>query len=208
MARHYVQQLRAENAQETRRRILDAVATRLRQSPTEPISLDQVASLARVARSTIYLVFGSRAGLFEAFAEDLGERTGLAALHAANEAPDPADKLRGAIAAANRMYAADRDIFRVLFSMRQLDPASIGGRAQLNEANRSEAMVWLAGLLHDAAYLRPDVTVQDAAHMLFVLTSFETFDSLFTDRGMTVEQTTTLIIAMAERAVLRQDTKR
>jgi AcrR family transcriptional regulator len=208
MTRQYVQQLRAETAQETRRRILDAVATRLRESPTEPISLDQVASLARVARSTIYLVFGSRAGLFEAFAEDLGERTGLAALRAANEAPDPADKLRGAIAAANRMYAADRHLFRVLFSMRQLDPASIGGRAQLNEASRSEAMVWLTGLLHDAGYLRPDVTVQDAAHMLFVLTSFEAFDALYTDRALSVEQATALTVAMAERAVLRTDTKR
>ncbi len=203
MTRRYEQQLRAENAQQTRRRILDAVATHLRQTPTEPISLDRIAALARVARSTIYVAFGSRAGLFEAFAEDLGDRTGVAALRAANEAPDPRDKLRGAIAAANRMFAADRPVFRVLFSMRQLDPASIGAAAQLNERARAEGVTWLAGLLGEAGYLRPGVSVAEATEMLFALTSFETFDALYTDRGLPVDKVTGLIVVMAERALLR-----
>ena len=37
---------------------------------------------AKVARSTIYVVFGSRAGLFDAFAKDLWDRTGLPAIGA------------------------------------------------------------------------------------------------------------------------------
>lgn len=205
VARQYVQQLRAETAQETRRRILDALATRLHESPTEPFSLDKIAALARVARSTIYLVFGSRAGLVEAFAEDLGDRTGVAALRAANEAPDPRDKLRGAVAGANRMYAADRPIYRALFSMRQLDPDSIGPTARLAEQNRAESIAWLAGLLGAAGHLRPGLSVDDAAHMLFVLTGFEAFDALYTDRGLPVETATALTVTMAERSVLRAD---
>ena len=85
--RKYEQRLRAESAEETRRRILDAVAQRFREAPTEPLSLDQVARLARVARSTIYLAFGSRAGLLQAFAVDLWERGGLADLTTARRAP-------------------------------------------------------------------------------------------------------------------------
>ena len=62
--RKYDQVLRAEAAEQTRRRILDAVAQRVREAPSEQLSLDQVARLARVSRSTIYADFGSRAGLF------------------------------------------------------------------------------------------------------------------------------------------------
>ena len=60
--RKYEQRLRAEQAEETRRRILDAVYERLRQAPAEPIALDEVARRAQVARSTIYLVFGRAPG--------------------------------------------------------------------------------------------------------------------------------------------------
>lgn len=205
MARRYAQQIRAENAQETRRRILDAMAERLRRAPTEPLSLDRIASIARVSRSTIYLTFGSRAGLFEAFADDLGERTGLAALQEANRAPEPRDKLRGAVAASHRMFAADRPLFRVLFSMRQLDPASVGGRAQRSEQSRAEGIAWLAGLLADAGHLRPGLSIADATHLLFVLSGFETFDALYTDRGLSVEQATALTLTMIERALLQPD---
>ena len=142
--RKYEQRLRAESADETRRRILDAVDQRLREAPTEPVSLDQVAALARVARSTIYLVFGSRAGMFDAFAEDLRVRTGVGALTEAVAAPDVREHLRGGIAAANKMYAADRDIYRVLFSMAQLDPDSVGGAVRKMDQERSGGMAHLA----------------------------------------------------------------
>src|SRR5690348_8439374 len=82
-SRPYEQRVRAEQAEETRRRILDAVDQQLRASPTQPLSLERVARTAGVARSTIYLAFGSRAGLFDAFIEDLWARTGLADLTAA-----------------------------------------------------------------------------------------------------------------------------
>ena len=60
--RKYEQRVRAEAADETRRRILDAVYERLRAAPSEPVALDRVARRAGVARSTVYLIFGSRGG--------------------------------------------------------------------------------------------------------------------------------------------------
>ena len=145
MARKYEQQLRAETAEETRRRILDAVAQRLRDAPTEPVSLDQVAKLARVARSTIYLIFGSRAGLFDAFTEDLADRTGLARLTEAVANPDTRQHLREGIAAGYRMYAQDLVVYRVLFSMNHIDPASLGGAVERMEQRRAGGMAYLAG---------------------------------------------------------------
>ena len=64
--RPYEQRQRAEAAEQTRRRILDAVIERLRKAPAEPVSVDRIAEMAGVARSTVYAIFGSRAGLFDA----------------------------------------------------------------------------------------------------------------------------------------------
>ena len=69
--RRYQQRLRAETAEDTRRRILDALYDRLREAPADPVSVDEVARIARVARSTVYFVFGSRSGLFDALTEHL-----------------------------------------------------------------------------------------------------------------------------------------
>ena len=74
--RRYEQRLRAEAAEETRRRILDALYDRLREAPADPVSVDEVARIARVARSTVYLVFGSRSGLFDALTEHLFQGAG------------------------------------------------------------------------------------------------------------------------------------
>jgi AcrR family transcriptional regulator len=201
--RKYEQRLRAESADETRRRILDAVAQRFRDAPTEPLSLDQVARLARVARSTIYLVFGSRAGLLHAFANDLWERGGLADLTRAVEHRDAREHLRGGFRAGMQLYVEDRDVYRVLFSMSQLDPDADEGTIGKREENRAGGMTYLAQRLAEQGLLHPSVTVSDAADLLWVLTSFESFDSLYTGRGLDIDHVIDLLVKTAERALLR-----
>ena len=120
---------------------------------------DEVAKLARVARSTIYLIFGSRAGLFEAFTEDLLARTGRADLTKAVAHEDARRHMRDGIAAACRMYAQDLPVYRVLFSMNHIDPASVGGAVERMEKNRAGGMAYLARRLADDSVLRDDVTV-------------------------------------------------
>lgn len=199
--RKYEQRLRAESAEETRRRILDAVFHRLREAPTEPLSLDKVARAARVARSTIYTVFGSRSGLLDAFADELYARSGLGGLTTAVDHEDVREHLRGGIAAASRMFAAGRDMFRVLFSMEQLEPGSVGATIERLAEERAGGMAHLATRLADAGLLRPDTTVDQATHLLWVITSFESFDLLYTARGCSLDETVDLLTAMAERTL-------
>jgi AcrR family transcriptional regulator len=201
VVRKYEQQLRAESAEETRRRILDAVAQRLRDAPTEPLSLDQVAKMARVARSTIYLIFGSRAGLFDAFTEDLADRTGLARLAEAVANPDARKHLREGIAAGCRMYTQDLVVYRVLFSMNHLDPASAGGAVERMKQRRAGGMAYLAKRLAEDSVLRDDVTIEQAVDLLWVLCSFETFDALYTDRGKSLDEAVQLIAWTAEQSL-------
>lgn len=201
--RRYEQALRADQAAETRRRILDAVAAQLRAAPTQPVSLDQVARRAQVSRSTIYVVFGSRSGLFDAFAADLWARTGLDELTRAVASPDARDHLSGGLRAASRMYAGDPDIYRVLFTMARLDPDSVGGAVSAVTAERRGGMVHLATRLREDGALRDDVTTETAVDLLWVLCSFEALDLLITDRGLSVDDAAALLATTAERALCR-----
>jgi len=201
--RKYEQRLRAQSADDTRRRILDAVYERLRDAPSQTVSVDRVARMAGVARSTVYLVFGSRAGLFDAVGGDLMERSGYAGLIQAVGHPDAREHMRGGIAAGARMFAAERDVVRALHSMAQLDQDAVGGAIARIESERSNGMLRLARRLEEQGLLRDDVSVEDAASTLWVITSFDSFDLLFTGRGLSLEEATRLLVSAAERALLR-----
>jgi AcrR family transcriptional regulator len=203
--RKYEQRRRAEAAEETRRRILDAVYDRLSEAPSEPVSIDHIARLARVARPTVYLAFGSRAGLFEAVGADLLERGGFARALASARSPDARDSLRGGIRGVVEMYAEHRDVLRVLTSMAFLDAAAAGGAIGRMEEGRSCGMARLAQHLADQDLLRPDVTKGHAADLLWLLTSFDSFDLLYTGKGRPADSVALTLITTAEQSLCRGD---
>ncbi|MEU9885999.1 TetR/AcrR family transcriptional regulator [Sphaerisporangium sp. NPDC051011] len=201
--RKYEQRLRAETAQETRRRILDAVYERLREAPSESVSIDRIARMARVARPTVYLVFGSRAGLFDAVGADLLERGGFDRMLQASAHSDARQGLRGGIRGIVEMYAAHRDVLRVLASMALLDAAAVGGAVRRMEQGRAAGMAHLARRLAEQEALRPDVTLEQATDVLWLLTGFDSFDLLYTGRSLPIEETATTLITTAERGLCR-----
>jgi len=202
-ARKYEQRLRAESSDATRRRILDALEQRLREAPTVPVSLGEVATRAAVARTTVYLVFGSRAGLFDALATELWSRAGLATLTDAVAHPDAREHLRGGIRAGVAIYAALRDVAVALFSMSELDPESVGGAIVRLEERRWGGMQHLARRLDEQGQLRHDVSVDEAADVLWLLASFPSFDALYTGRGLPADEVARVLAATAERTLCR-----
>jgi AcrR family transcriptional regulator len=201
--RRYKQRQRAEAAEQTRRRILDAVIERLRKAPADPVSIDLIAEMAGVARSTVYAIFGSRAGLFDAVAADVLEREDYERLLEAKHERDAREYMRVGFRTATEMLAADRDIVRALFSMAQLHERAVGDAVRKREESRAAGMARLAGRLGEQDLLRPGVSVADAEHTLWVLTSFDSFDLLYTGRGMSTEAVADLLFATAERALLK-----
>jgi AcrR family transcriptional regulator len=201
--RRYEQRQRAEAAEHTRRRILAAVIERLREAPAEPVSIDRIAEMADVARSTVYAIFGSRAGLFDAVAADVLKREDYERLLEAKHEPDAREHMRIGFRTGTEMLAADRDIVRALFSMAQLDERAIGDAVRKREESRAAGMARLAGRLGEQDLLRPDVSVEDAEHILWVLTSFDSFDLLYAGRGLSTEAVADLLFATAERALLK-----
>jgi AcrR family transcriptional regulator len=199
--RKYQQVVRAEAAEQTRRRILDAVEQRLREAPHEQPSLDSVARLAKVSRSTIYQDFGSRAGLFDAYVMDLWERTGFPELAEAVRTGDAREHLRAGLTAASRMKAQEIDIYRVLHAMDRLDPDSAGGAVRAMEADRRAGMEHLGRRLDEDGVLRKDVSREWAIDVLWTLTSFESLDLLVTGRGLSVDDAIERLVVTAERSL-------
>ena len=199
--RRYTQQARALAADETRRRILDAMRERLREAPSEALSIERVAQDAGVARSTVYVVFGSKAGLFEALGRDLLDRTGFQRIVDAVALPDSRDAVRASLRAAAHVYAAERDVSRTIYSMWSLEPEAVRGTFEVVERGRAEGQRRMAERLAAEGHLRPDVTVDEATDILWVITSFETFDQLYTGRGLGEDEVAARLITMAERAL-------
>jgi AcrR family transcriptional regulator len=205
--RRYEQRLRAQSAEETRRRILDAVEERLREAPTQPLSIDRIARMAGVARSTVYLVFGSRAELFDAFAADVMERGGFERVVEAVAHPDAREHLRGGIRGGVEVFAAYRDVCRALYSMAVLDDEAVGGAIRRQEQRRFRGMEHLARRLARQDLLRPDVTEAQAARVLWLLTSFDAFDLLYTGCRMPADEVAETFITTAERTLCRPGTE-
>jgi AcrR family transcriptional regulator len=201
VSRAYEQKARAEQAAETRRRILDAVIDRLRKAPAQRISVDAIAKDAGVARSTVYLVFGSRAGLFDAVAEEVYDRAGYPRLLEAVRVPDARDTLRGGITAGVHIFASHRDVFRAMYSMEELEPAATGGAIRRVEDQRAEGMMWLARRLSRQKQLQPGIKVKEAANVLWIAASFEAFDLLFTGRGLSADETARVLVETTERSI-------
>lgn len=182
-------------------RVIEAVFEHLREAPAERVSIDQIARSAGVARSTVYAVFGSRSGLFDAVGRELAARSGYERLLDAKHQPDARDYLRAGFRAACEMLAANRDIYRALRSMAQLDEQAVGDVVRWMDDERAGAMARLASRLADQGVLREGLAAEDAAHILWLLSSFESFDSLHTGRGLSVDRTVELLIDTAEHAL-------
>ena len=202
--RRYVQRARAAGTEETRRRIHAAAQASLERGPLGALRVDEVARSAGVARSTVYLVFGSRAGLFSALAYHLRDEAGFRLLIEAFRQPDALAAMRDAQRASVDVYAARPDLARALFTLAAIDPDAVEAVKALDDG-RVPGMFGLARRLAEGGYLREGITIEEAADLLTVVTSFQAFDQLFGLRGLPVEVVADRLVALGERAICRPD---
>lgn len=200
--RRYVQRARATKAEATRQRILLAARASLERGPLGALKVDEVAREAGVSRSTVYVLYGSRAGLFEALGRHLRDEAGFEDLIAAYRLPDALEATRAAQRAAVRMYALMPDLARGLFTLAAIDPDGVAGVSAIEDGRRP-GMVDLVRRLDEQGYLRAGVSREEAAQILTVITSFQAFDELFSGLGLSAEDVATRLIAMTERSILR-----
>jgi AcrR family transcriptional regulator len=202
--RQYLQRARAESSEATRRRILEAARGTLERGPVGALRVDEVARTAGVSRSTVYLLYGSRAGLFDALARYLRNIAGFDELIAAFRLPDAREAHRSAQRAAVRMYAKLPHLARALFTLSAIDPDAVAAIRAIEDGRRPGQRD-LARRLAEQGYLREDISIDEATDILTVITSFQAFDELFTGSGLDAETVADRLIAMAERSIMRPD---
>jgi hypothetical protein len=105
---------------------------------------------------------------------------------------------------AMELYSQEHAVSQALLSLSAVDRDASSAAARLN-LGRREGMRKLAERMHAQGVLRDDVTVEEAADVLWLITSFETFDQLYRDRGLTPQQVGERLMAITRRTLYRVD---
>ena len=169
---------RQDQADESRRRVIDAARSLLAEAGSyRAFTIDAVARKADVARATIYYQFESKTGLLEAVCDALAEAGGMSELAAAFTSPDPMAALRLFVETFGRFWDADRSAMRRLRALAALDP-EVGTVISARDDRRRMGLEVLVGRLAEDRAATPRNDPEVLVRVLHVLTSFETFDAL------------------------------
>jgi AcrR family transcriptional regulator len=146
--------------------------------------LERVAEEARVARRTIYQIFGSRLGLFDALEQDLLQRGRFVDIQDAfNTNTDARQILDQMLPASVRLMEREEAVLRALHLQARIDPEAAQLTKRINEG-RIGGMRHLAQLLKEQGYTRPDLTQTEVGDILSLVTDFATFDQLRTSLAL------------------------
>jgi len=197
--RPYRMEKRQAARAETRDRILNAARQLLSASSASALTMDAIARRADVSRLTIYYQFKSRAGLLEALYDHLAVRGNMARMADAFHETHPARALDAMVRTFVGFWASDAPAMRRLRAMAALD-SEIGRGVYGRDGRRPRIANELLSRTRGAGARLVDV--QQAANVVGMLTSFETYDAL-SRSGHTDEEIVTVLTALVDCAVSR-----
>jgi AcrR family transcriptional regulator len=192
--RRYESAHRQEQAQRTRRAILDAAAALFVQPGYAATPLTAIAARSGVAIQTVYKVFGSKQALLSALVDvtvagddepvALPERQFVAEIGALTDARA---KLSHYARHLVEIHARQAQVMLALAAAATADPeaASIW---QKNLDDRRTGMTMFAAELLSTGEVRPDHTVDTAADVLWLAMDVRNYDWLVRRRGWSAER--------------------
>jgi AcrR family transcriptional regulator len=140
-------------------------------------TIDAVAQRAGVARMTVYYQFKSKRGLLEALLDELATRGGMERMAQAFGMPEPKAALGHYFEVFGDFWSSDREVMRRLRSFSVLDREFGQGIEVRSQWRRQGALVLVTRLNEAFGHPHAD-SLEQAADILFTLTSFDTFDAL------------------------------
>jgi TetR/AcrR family transcriptional regulator, regulator of autoinduction and epiphytic fitness len=192
--RRYESAYRQEQAQQTRRAILNAAATLFVEPGYAATPLTAIAAAAGVAIQTVYKTFGSKQALLSALVDvtvagddepvALADRQFVAEIRAETDART---KLRRYARHLAETHARQAQVILALAAAATADPdAAAIWRKNLDD--RRNGMAGFAADLASTGELRPDHTVETAADVLWLAMDVRNYDWLVRQRGWSPER--------------------
>lgn len=187
--RNYDSRRRREQSAETRRRVLDAARDLMLEVGYRSATVAAVASRAGVNVDTVYELVGRKPVLLRELIEQAISGTGVAVaaedrdyVKAIRAEPDPRAKLAIYARAVREIQQRMAPLFLALRDASSTEPEA---RAVWNEISQRRAanMRELARDLHSVGGLRGDLSIDEAADVLWATNSSELYTLLTVDGG-------------------------
>jgi AcrR family transcriptional regulator len=191
--RSYDRSKRAEQASRTRLRIIDAAARLFSEHGYVGTTIPGIAAAAGVAVETVYRAAPGKAGLLAAAVQaalaggaeraelPVEERPGIRRV---TEQVDPRGRLAAYAATQPGLWSRVGPLLRVLDAAASSDPALVDLQRRLAD-QRLTGMHRFAEFLAASGSLRPGLTVERAADLIWTICAQANFDALVTARGWT-----------------------
>ena len=200
---------RAEQARATRRRIIDQAARLFAEQGYAATTLDQIAAAADVAVQTVYFHFRNKATVLKEVVDVLaaGDDEPVPLLdrpwvRRMRDDPDGARALATWLHNTRAIFGRVAPVMKIVRDAAGSDP-QMAAQWQANLAQRYAAQLAVIQQLADKGALRPELTVDRAADIVFCLVSFEVYLLLTAERGWTPAQWERWITATLTAAILR-----
>ena len=185
--RSYQSPARQQQADDTRRRIVDAARTCFLAQGYAETTIEAIAVEASVAVPTVYAAFGSKKGVL---AEILHQaRFGpeyQAILREAQATTNPADRLRLTAKIVRQIYAGEHREITLLRGAAMVAP-ELAKAGESRESGRLKSQQINVDALVASDSLRADLTPEQAVDVLWAFTSREFYYMLVVERGWTPE---------------------
>ncbi len=186
----------------TRDRILDSAEKLLVERGYHGAGIEAVAADAGVSRQAVYDKFGSKGGLLRAMTERLEERLGIFhGVATVQAAPTAMEKLEALFNLSQVSEPGVAPFVRVVYAAR-LDDETAAELWNDRMAARYIAFRYVVEQLDEGGLLRPGLTVERGADILWSILNPLHFDSLVTSRGWSIDEYRAHIEVMARAALL------
>ena len=186
--RSYKSLVRERQADDTRRRIVEATRKLLLSEGYAGMTIDAIARRAKVSAQSVFAIFKSKTGILMALLDQTAFGPEYeAAVQKALGATEPETRLRLAAPIARQIHDAQSAAFDLLRGSGVVAP-ELAKLEQQREDLRYERQERMIRSLRDARRLRPDFTMKTARDIFWMLTGRDVYRMLVRERGWSSEK--------------------